>query len=99
MKAITAAKYWMVVVGREYNDRELPDDLRLFSMDEVNVKDFRINTTRMFDDCLLWSCTIGCGHKVTRSLLGDPNFSWTVIFKEFVLKDIDEEVDKAFFLI
>ncbi|KAH0743037.1 hypothetical protein KY290_031030 [Solanum tuberosum] len=97
MKAITAVKYWkMVVVGREYNGCELPDDLGLFSMDEVFVKHFRISTTRMFDDSLRWSCAIGCGHKVARSLIRDPNFSWTVIFKEFVLKDIDEEVDKAF---
>uniref|UniRef100_M1A229 UDP-3-O-[3-hydroxymyristoyl] glucosamine N-acyltransferase n=1 Tax=Solanum tuberosum TaxID=4113 RepID=M1A229_SOLTU len=97
MKAITAVKYWkMVVVGREYNDCELPDDLGLFSMDEVIVKHFRISTTRMFDDSLRWFCAIGCGHKVARSLIGDPNFSWTVIFKEFVLKDIDKEVDKAF---
>ncbi|KAH0734302.1 hypothetical protein KY285_010009 [Solanum tuberosum] len=86
----------MVVVGREYNDCELPDDLGLFSMDEVTVKHFRISTTRMFDDSLRWSFAIGCGHKVARSLIGDPNFSWTVIFKEFVLKNIDEEVDKAF---
>ncbi|KAH0682244.1 hypothetical protein KY289_019996 [Solanum tuberosum] len=65
-------------------------------MDEVNVKHFRISTTRMFNDTLQWSCVIGCGHKVARPLIGDPNFSWTVIFKEFVLKDIDKEVDKAF---
>lgn len=65
----------------EYNDCELSDDLGLSSMDEVSIKDFRIITTRTFDDSLRWSCTIGCGHKVARSLLGDPYFSWTVIFK------------------
>ncbi|XP_015167050.1 uncharacterized protein [Solanum tuberosum] len=97
VKAITAVKYWkLVVVGPAYSDSELLDDLGLFSMDEVTVKHFRISTTRMFDDTLRWSCVIGCGHKVARPLIEDPNFSWTVIFKEFVLKDIDKEVDKAF---
>ncbi|KAH0653933.1 hypothetical protein KY289_031611 [Solanum tuberosum] len=96
VKAITAVKYWkLVVVGPEYSDCELLDDLGMFSMDEGTVKHFRISTTRMFDDTLRWSCVIGCGHKVARPLIGDPNFSWTVIFKEFVLKDIDKEVDKA----
>ncbi|KAH0722723.1 hypothetical protein KY285_005247 [Solanum tuberosum] len=36
VKAITTVKYWkLVVVGPEYSDCELLDDLGLFSMDEM----------------------------------------------------------------
>uniref|UniRef100_M1C463 Diacylglycerol kinase variant B n=1 Tax=Solanum tuberosum TaxID=4113 RepID=M1C463_SOLTU len=94
VEAITVAKYRnVVVVGEEYNDCELLHDLGLFAMDEETIKYFSMSTTRVFDNNLWSSCVIGCGHKVARSVIGDPNFSWTVIFKEFVLKDVDETVD------
>ncbi|KAG5629591.1 hypothetical protein H5410_001308 [Solanum commersonii] len=96
VEAITAAKYRnMVVVGEEYNDCEFLDDLGVFAMDEETIKYFSISTTRVFDNNLRSSCVIGCGHNVARSLIGYPNFSWTVIFKEFVLKDVDEAVDNT----
>ncbi|KAH0738260.1 hypothetical protein KY290_036965 [Solanum tuberosum] len=96
VEAITAAKYRnVVVVGEEYNDCELLHDLGLFAMDEETIKYFSMSTTRVFDNNLWSSCVIGCGHKVARSLIEDPNFSWTVIFKEFVLKDADETVDNT----
>ncbi|KAH0666422.1 hypothetical protein KY285_027628 [Solanum tuberosum] len=89
VKAITVAKSWKVVVaGREYNECELIDHLGLLVMDEVTIKHFRISTTRMFDNSLRWFCVIGCGHKVARPLIGDPNFSWTVIFKEYQMAGV-----------
>uniref|UniRef100_M1DWH5 Diacylglycerol kinase variant B n=1 Tax=Solanum tuberosum TaxID=4113 RepID=M1DWH5_SOLTU len=96
MEAITVAKYRnMIVVGEEYNDCELLDDLGMFAMDEETIKYFSISTTKVFDNNLRSPCVIGCGHKVARSLIGDPNFSWTIIFKEFVLKDVDETMDNT----
>ncbi|KAH0704899.1 hypothetical protein KY290_009585 [Solanum tuberosum] len=96
VEAITAAKYRnMVVVGEEYNDCELLDDLGVFAMDEETIKYFSISTTRVFANNIRSSCVIGCGHNVARSLIGDPNFSWTVIFKECVLKEVDKTVDNT----
>lgn len=89
VEAITATKYRkVVVIGGEYNDFELLDDLELLAKDEEAVKHFRISTRRVFDNGIWRSCVNDL--KVRRSLIGDPNFSWTVIFKEFVSMDVDK---------
>lgn len=69
---------------------EIFDDLGLFAMDEETIKHF----FSIRQQCRT-SCVIGCGYKVARSLIGDPSFSWRVIYKEFVLKHVDETVDNT----
>uniref|UniRef100_M1DFG1 Diacylglycerol kinase variant B n=1 Tax=Solanum tuberosum TaxID=4113 RepID=M1DFG1_SOLTU len=74
MEAITAAKYRnMVVVGEEYNDCELLDDLGLFAMDEGTIKYFSISATSLFDNNLRSSSIIGCGHKDSKLVHNGKN--------------------------
>ncbi|KAH0689316.1 hypothetical protein KY289_016674 [Solanum tuberosum] len=79
MEAITATKYRnMVVVGEEYDDYELLDDLGLFAMDEGTIKYFSISTTSLFDNNLRSSSVIGCGHKIARSLI-NARLAWLTV--------------------